>query len=71
MRQFFLSFAVLVLAQFALVPVSLAHAAPQEEAPEPTKDEVTADYLASVKKSVGKQEEGPAKATAQKLVEIW
>jgi hypothetical protein len=67
MRQYLLSLAALVL-----LPLGAALAAPQDaaEAP-PTKDEQTAEYLASIKKQVGKQQEMPAKATATKLAEIW
>ncbi len=62
---------ILALIALVLLPLAAALAAPQDEEAAPTKDEVTKEYLAGIKKQVGKQEEGPARATATKLVEIW
>jgi hypothetical protein len=61
---------ILSLVALVLLPLAVAFAAPQDEEA-PTKDETTKAYLDDVKKQVGKQEEGPARATATKLVEIW
>lgn len=61
---------ILSLAALVLLPFATALAAPQDEEP-PTKDEIAEEYLDSIKKEVGKQDEGPARATATKLVEMW
>lgn len=62
---------ILSLAALVLLPLTAALAAPQDEAEEPTKDEIAEEYLESIKKEVGKQDEGPARATRDKLLEIW
>jgi len=62
---------ILSLATLVLLPLAAALAAPQDETPEPTKDEAALQYLESIKKDVGKQDEGPARAAATKLVEMW
>ena len=63
---------ILSLVALVLLPLAAALAAPQDaEEPAPTKDDVTAEYLGTIKKDVGKQDESTARATATKLVEIW
>lgn len=62
---------ILSLVALVLIPFAMAYAAPEDEEPAPTKDEITVEYMKSVKKKLGKQDEGTARATATKLVEIW
>jgi len=62
---------ILSLVALVLLPPAAALAAPQDDATEPTKDDVAKQYMDEVKKDLGKQEEGPARAAATKLLEIW
>jgi len=62
---------ILSLVALLVLPVVAALAAPQDEPPAPTKDDVAKEYFEAIKKDVGKQDEGAARAATEKLVEIW